>query len=332
MSALQATWQRDRREVLLALIASVLLHLLVLGVLLLGLAEVLEPSAPAVAEVVEEPVQMTLLPPPPAPAKPVQYVDTAHAEAAETPPENTLFESDRDTRAASLLPAEGDSPLPTQEGREDPFPEFANQQMSLGPVPRPAVPAPETPAVEAAAASAAPPEPAREETKEEALPPESGDLALLRPVEVRRAEPVEPRPETARRTVPDTPGFQPERRTTRIQGGVSNRGRPSIEALGTPLGRYKKMLSDAIGSRWYFYVNNEIALLAVGTTTIRFTVTASGRVTGLRVLSNTSNESFASISIRSILDAEIPPIPPDVAEHLESHRIEVDYTFSILSN
>jgi outer membrane biosynthesis protein TonB len=131
---------------------------------------------------------------------------------------------------------------------------------------------------------------------------------------------------------PGSPGFQPERRVTRIEGGVSNRGPASVAAMATPLGRYKKALSDAIGSRWYFYVRNEIGLLAVGTITIRFQVMSSGRVVGVQVLTNSSNESFAAISIRSIMDAEIPPIPPEVSELLENNRIEVDYTFSILSN
>ncbi len=53
---------------------------------------------------------------------------------------------------------------------------------------------------------------------------------------------------------PQTPGFQPERRVTRLTGGITNRGRASVDAIGTPLGRYKKAISDAIGSRWYYYV------------------------------------------------------------------------------
>jgi hypothetical protein len=105
-----------------------------------------------------------------------------------------------------------------------------------------------------------------------------------------------------------------------------------VDAVGTPLGKYKKALSDAIGSRWYYYVSDQISILAVGTLTIRFTVLQSGKVVGLQVLRNSSNESFASVSIRAILEADIPPIPPDVAQHLENNAIEVDYTFSILAN
>jgi TonB family protein len=155
---------------------------------------------------------------------------------------------------------------------------------------------------------------------------------------VRRAQPVDPSqtPVQARRAQPPSParppGYQPERRVTRIEGGVNNRGASSVAAMATPLGRYKKALSDAIGSRWYFYVRSEIGLFSVGTAVIRFHVLPSGRVTAVQVLSNSSNESFASVTIRSIMEADIPPIPPDVSELLENNRIEVDFTFSILSN
>ncbi|MCS7008504.1 MAG: hypothetical protein NZL93_01040, partial [Chthoniobacterales bacterium] len=126
--------------------------------------------------------------------------------------------------------------------------------------------------------------------------------------------------------------YQPQKRISRIEGGISNRGKSSVSAVGTPLGKYKKALTDAIGSRWYFYIKQNLSLMTVGTAIIRFYVMPSGKVSGVKVLSNTSSESFASVSIRAIVDAEIPPMPPEVAELLENNRIEVDYTFSIFSN
>jgi hypothetical protein len=51
-----------------------------------------------------------------------------------------------------------------------------------------------------------------------------------------------------------------------------------------------------------------------------------------RVSSNTSNESFEIVTLESILAAEIPPIPPDVLPELEGGRIEIDYTFSIITD
>ena len=161
-------------------------------------------------------------------------------------------------------------------------------------------------------------------------------LALLDPP-IRpsaRADARRPRQQPApeREARPERPGFQPETRTTRIQGGLTNRGRPALNAKATPLGRYKKMLSDAIGSRWYYYVNRQIDLVSIGTIEISFIVERDGKARSVRVISNTSNESFASVSLRSILEAKIPPIPDDVADSLHAGRLEVDYTFTILSN
>ena len=43
--------------------------------------------------------------------------------------------------------------------------------------------------------------------------------------------------------------------------------RPSaLNAVGTPQGRYKKLLEDAIGSRWYYYTAAKIDLISIGTT------------------------------------------------------------------
>jgi outer membrane biosynthesis protein TonB len=119
---------------------------------------------------------------------------------------------------------------------------------------------------------------------------------------------------------------------TRIRGNISNRGRSSVAANATPLGRYKKMLSDAIGSRWYYYVNDQLGLLSVGTVEIKFIVRADGRAEAVRVVRNSSNESFASCSVRAIMEAEIPPIPEELVRTLEGGRIEIDYSFTILSN
>ena len=38
------------------------------------------------------------------------------------------------------------------------------------------------------------------------------------------------------------------------------------------------------------------------------------------------------MSVNSIIEAEIPPIPEEVAKLLVNERLEIDYTFSILGN
>ncbi len=43
-----------------------------------------------------------------------------------------------------------------------------------------------------------------------------------------------------------------------------------------------------------------------------------------------ANEALASVSVRSIIEAEIPPIPKDIAPTLAGGQLEVDYSFSIV--
>ena len=52
-----------------------------------------------------------------------------------------MFESDKDTQAASPLPAAGDAPVPTQDGQESPALSFENKEYTAGPQARPSTPA-----------------------------------------------------------------------------------------------------------------------------------------------------------------------------------------------
>jgi TonB family protein len=114
-----------------------------------------------------------------------------------------------------------------------------------------------------------------------------------------------------------------------IRGNISNRGRSSVAAEATPIGRYKKAVADAIGSRWYYYVDERMGLLSIGTVDVNFKVTASGKVTGLRVVHSNGNESLTDCSLRSIMDAKLPPIPPEVVPTIQNGCLEIDYSFTI---
>src|SRR5437867_12510717 len=120
---------------------------------------------------------------------------------------------------------------------------------------------------------------------------------------------------------------------TRISGNISNRGSSSVNALGTPLGRYEKILKDSIGSRWYAYVDQKRDLISIGTLQLRFDVDRSGRVKNLKITENTSNESFANMCLQSTLEAPLPTISDDVVDTLPSERLQVDgFSFTIYPN
>ena len=268
MSAPTATASRrrqERRRTARAVAGSVIFHILL--ILLVAWLLSFPPAIPPPQEADEAPVEITFVDPP---RPPPQYMETSEDQRAEKPPENPVFESDKDTRAASALPASGDAPVPTLEGEIAPTLSMQNREHTPGREPRPAP--------------------------------------------------------------PSAPGYQPQERITRIRGNISNRGRASVAANATPIGRYKKMLSDAIGSRWYYYVNNQMGLLSIGTLEVRFIVRENGRVENIRVVSNSSNESFAACSVQAIMEAEIPPIPKEIVPMLENGRIEIEYSFTIISN
>src|SRR5207237_1981194 len=78
-----------------------------------------------------------------------------------------------------------------------------------------------------------------------------------------------PTPPPAQQSTPTQPqrpksSYRPEQVQTRMRGNISNRGRSSVNALGTPLGRYQKQLYDAVGSRWYYYVGRDRDLISIG--------------------------------------------------------------------
>src|SRR5207302_8299923 len=102
-----------------------------------------------------------------------------------------------------------------------------------------------------------------------------------------------------------------------------------VDAVATPLGRYKRSIADAIGSRWYFYVNNRMDLISPGDVHIKFYVNQEGRVENAKILSNTANETFGSYCIQSITEAKIPPLPPELVPALDDGRLEVDYKFNV---
>ena len=94
----------------------------------------------------------------------------------------------------------------------------------------------------------------------------------------------------------------------------------------------EKTLSDAISSRWRYYIDNRMELLSFGTATIAFYVTQEGKIEDIHLLSNSSNQTFADCCIKSIMEAKLPAIPPEVAATLQDKKLEVEYRFTICSD
>jgi len=344
---------KERRKLGLAIVISLFLHLVV-GYSLAAFGGAFTPALP----LEEKPVELTIVdmsaPPPPLVPKNPPFMETAPSrESAEKPKEQT-FESNANSIAASKLPATGDLPLPAQDGKERPYVDLETHQFSLptdgskpqtepqstvAPKSKPA-PTATTPKPKASEAPLSTP------TAAPAVTPEPEQLAMLKtippppikapdetepsppPVVAESAPPVAPRPKQELAAS----NYQAQKEETRITGRLTNRGPSSVNAIGTPLGRYRKAVSDAIGSRWYYYMSQKMDLISIGTAHIEAEVDAEGHVQNLRVVSNNANEAFANICLQSFQEAHIPPIPPDLVATVPGGRMSVDFSFTAYAN
>lgn len=117
-----------------------------------------------------------------------------------------------------------------------------------------------------------------------------------------------------------------------IRGSISNRGISSVNALGTPLGRYQKKVLETIGSRWYASVRDRQDLFTIGTTELVFHVGRDGQVHGLKQMQNSNNTLFANYCLQTVMEAKLPPIPDEVAATLPPEGLEFDLPFTIYAN
>jgi len=342
----------------LAVLASIFLHVLV-ALSLAAFNGSTSPLSPAD----DQPVELTMVDlsatPPPLPSRiNAPYAETnPENESTEKPKEKT-FESNANSIAASTLPTTGEAPLPSQEGKDRPFVEMQTQELSLATKQNQVRPKPEaTPLTEPSvrpsvvptpkAEASAPPKSTPQPTLEPIATPEPEQFAMLtatpppalrNPQEAEATPPSEVGPSAPpieTRARPETPaaGFQAQRQQTRISGRITNRGpRSSVDAVGTPLGKYQKTVSDAIGSRWYYYMKAKLDLVSIGTAHVEAEVDGQGKVQNLRVLSNNANEAFANICLQSFQEAQIPPIPPDLVAALPEGRLPVDIFFTTYAN
>lgn len=329
---------RDRRKIWWAVLISLFLHVLI-GLSLAAFAGRSQPFAPNEEK---EPVQLTIMqeptPPPFVPKNTLHTTVDASQQSKEAPKEKT-FEANENSIAASEKAATEQNFLPSQDGKDRPVMNLQTHDQSFarqGEQPKPTPPP----------APSAPP-------KTEATPNESGaptatpppdQLALLTqtptPIPSPTAAPEKteppmpseaPTPELSATPQPSSE-YRDFQQQTIIRGGINNRGRSAVNAVGTPLGRYRKELEDAIGSRWYYYVNAQRDLASIGTTTITFDIAADGSITNMHITENTGTEATVGIALRSIQEAKFPPIPSELLPTLPDGHFTMEESFTIFAN
>lgn len=128
----------------------------------------------------------------------------------------------------------------------------------------------------------------------------------------------------------DEAAFSPERHRNQMKGSLSNIGRTAaMDAEATPLGQYKKLVSRAIERRWHQLRLQNESFLSFGSLKIRFEVTRSGRVHGLRVIHEDANAVMTNFSLQAIHSAEIPPMPEEIVNLVGNDGLEVTYDIII---
>jgi outer membrane biosynthesis protein TonB len=324
--------KKQGRKLGFAILVSLILHLAV-GFSLAAFGNVSTPAIPP-EETPSELTIMDLSPARPPVEKNPQFVETDKSkESAEKPKEQT-FESNANSLAASEAAPSGDLPLPSQNGKDLPLRDLETHDFSLqtqGSQPQPKQP--EQP--ESKPAESPPP----------AATPEPEQLAMLTstpPPPIKAPDETEPSPSPelapslapAPRPKPEAPSssYQAQKQQTRIAGSISNRGPSSVNAVGTPLGRYQKMLYDSVGARWYQHTAERHDLISIGTTRLTFSIDREGRVKNLKVIENTANEAFAIVCIQSVQELKMPPIPEDVASTLPPEGLQQELTFVLYAN
>lgn len=370
----------DRRrtwKVVFALLAALALHAILLPIIVLVAAHWPKSHLHGVAPA---PLRLTLLPPaeptptPGAPGSQPNYMRTTAEQEAKEKPKDPDFISDKDTLAASEKPANGDKPLPSQDGRKSDAFDFDTRNYRPGKeASEAASAAPAVPAQQQTQAQQPTPPPAptatpltnkprsKRKPTSTATPSPTGEFAAATPEPNAPPEPPIPTPEkeddsgnappkptrdqtrakpnqqTNPSLVPNPglqrpPGYQPQTQQSLATGSINNRGRPAVQALGTPLGRYIKNVQDSIGALWYLRVDEKADVLSTGEVKLHFYVDRSGRAKQVRVSRGDGNSALASVSMGSIMDADIPPIPADVLDTLPGGQLEMDLGFDMYTN
>lgn len=388
-----------RRQIGIVTGVSILINIVVILIAALIFDKPVKPLEFAKPKLRARGIDLTIIPPEPepeplvpftlAPTPEQPFIDSRGLNISQDAALNPIFQSDENMRAASELPASGDAPLPSQEGRSRPFNAFKTQKSFLGstaaqPFPSakdvppldPTVPSvPPPPVIAQTTPPPPPPEtidktPEKPPEKTEAAdpppppiepaktPPKPDDIAMTSKVptaitklEKAPATPpplrpaMTPRPLDEQQAMLTTPvpkpqppprdsGYQPEQEQNRIEGNITNRGKKAVDSVATPLAKYRKQVNDAIGSRWYYYVKDpqRMSLISPGSARVSFFIDAEGRVMGIKLESNTSNESFAELCTSAVRDAREQikdlKLPVDATVPLKDGRLECSLTFT----
>ncbi|HEU0009458.1 MAG TPA: hypothetical protein VFT34_06555 [Verrucomicrobiae bacterium] len=218
------------------------------------------------------PLQPKPQPPPPQNQEiPTTFLEVDPATAVDQAPEKAKFYSDKNALASNPEPET--KPTPKIDGQQDQVVRVMEQEK---PLPFPLQPAPPKPKVDDA--------------------PKPGDLALN-----RRPDPKPPSPGLVDKGDGQTVTTPTERVRTLVQarqkamlsgrlvkqeGGAERRGRVAFDTKATEFGEYDREFIEAVQSRWYYLIENNMVTPRAGKVILEFKLTHDGRITDMKIQDN----------------------------------------------
>ncbi|TDU81061.1 hypothetical protein EI77_00363 [Prosthecobacter fusiformis] len=164
-------------------------------------------------------------------------------------------------------------------------------------------------------------------------PPEPPTMAVPQvripedtPPQIVKAVPVE-EPVEMNTPKPDEKAFSPFTRTSKTDGGINREGANAVDAEATPLGIYMRQVTGAVEKKWHLYVRLGKDSVTFGRVRFRFFVDKKGTPQDLKILSDArdADPRMRELTLRAILDAQIPPIPTEILPTLDDGRVKIEY-------
>lgn len=123
--------------------------------------------------------------------------------------------------------------------------------------------------------------------------------------------------------------FSPEERKNAINGSLAKAGMNAVDAEGTAMGRYKKTVKDLIAVKWNRYRQDKADFVSWGILKLQFCVDTEGKVKDLQITKNESNAVLVEFTLKAIREADLPPMPEDVAKSVGPRGMVIQYDIII---
>jgi outer membrane biosynthesis protein TonB len=219
-------------------------------------------------------------PPPPAEREPYIFVDVREVQSVAEPPKNAIRYSDRNAVAANPTEDQNsnqpklDGENPDSQQTEDGSRRNRFDQLMPDP-PKPVEPVP---------------------------PKITPNAMTVANAEIQRAQ---EQPRTRPRTIREAmlQKQQPPGARAKLEGGASLRAQASYDVKATGFGAYDRAFIDAVSSRWYDLLDNmSYDGYRQGKVVVQFVLNYDGRITEMKVVSNTVTETLSLLCQKAVLD------------------------------